>query len=79
MPLLEARLDSIGIDKLALYNLDDDLERSDSIGPYRKSFLYLVTRALEEESNVPLVGMQRGVEPIIRQHKASKGKAVDVR
>ena len=37
--------------------LSDALERADSIGPYRKSLLYLVSRALERWHKTPLLGL----------------------
>ena len=40
-------------------NLNDDLERKDSVGPYGKSLLYLVSRALEDVRNAPLLGLQK--------------------
>jgi len=38
--------------------LDDERERGDTVGPYRKSLLYLVSRALEDSHKTPLLGMQ---------------------
>jgi hypothetical protein len=38
--------------------LSDERERADSVGPYGKSLLYLVSRALEEHHKTPLLGMQ---------------------
>lgn len=37
--------------------LDDERERADSIGPYGKSLLYLVSRALESYHKTPLLGL----------------------
>jgi papain like protease len=52
-------------DKIYLYNLADDLEFDDTVGPdspllpsYSHSLLYLVSRAYEEKTNMPLAGMQ---------------------
>lgn len=39
-------------------NMDDERERADSVGPYGKSLLYLVSRALESRHKTPLLGMQ---------------------
>lgn len=39
--------------------LSDKLERADSVGPYGKSLLYLVSRALEQLHKTPLLGMER--------------------
>lgn len=38
--------------------LSDRRERGDSVGPYGKSLLYLVSRALEQVHKTPLLGMQ---------------------
>jgi hypothetical protein len=37
--------------------LSDELELNDRIGPYGKSLLYLISRALEEEHKMPLLGL----------------------
>jgi len=39
--------------------LSDEREQADSVGPYGKSLLYLVSRALEKYHKMPLLGMQR--------------------
>lgn len=54
------------LDRLAVFVLDDETERRDTVGPaYHKSVLYLVSNALErrlrrpgERNGVPLLGMQ---------------------
>lgn len=38
--------------------LSDDRERSDAVGPYGKSLLYLVSRALEDVHKMPILGME---------------------
>ena len=42
----------------SLYLLSDKLERDDSVGPYGKSLLYLVSNAFEGTRDVPILGMQ---------------------
>jgi len=42
---------------LHLHMLNDERERDDSVGPYQKSLLYLVSRALEDWHKTPLLGM----------------------
>jgi hypothetical protein len=37
--------------------MDDERERADTVGPYGKSLLYLVSRALEARHKTPLLGM----------------------
>lgn len=45
---------------LDIYNLTEQLEKDDSVAKvYRKSLLYLVSRALERQRDKPLLGMQR--------------------
>lgn len=40
-----------------IHVLSDDVERDDSVGPYRKSLLYLVCRALEKWHKTPILGL----------------------
>ena len=48
------------IRRLDLYNLNDELEQDDNVGlAYRKSLLYLVSRAFERTGERPLLGMDR--------------------
>jgi len=44
-----------------LYILSDVGERDDSVGPYGKSLLYLVSNAFEDDRATPLLGMERFV------------------
>lgn len=55
--------------------LRDALELADSVGPYRKSLLYLVSYALEREAAKPLLGMEKhaaklGKMPGLRLHRS---------
>ena len=43
--------------KLAIHVLSDELELDDSVGPYRKSLLYLVSRSLELLHKTPILGL----------------------
>ena len=43
--------------KLFFDLLSDEREQADTVGPYGKSLLYLVSRALEELHKMPLLGM----------------------
>ena len=43
--------------------LDDERERADTVGPYGKSLLYLVSRALETRHKTPLLGMEYAWKP----------------
>ena len=45
---------------IRIYNLTDDLEKDDTVAfAYRKSLLYLISRALERGRDKPLLGMER--------------------
>ena len=48
-----------GVSKLWQYNLIDQREEDDSVGPYRKSLLYFVSNAFEDERKMPLLGMEK--------------------
>lgn len=49
-----------------IYNLVDDLERDDHVAlAYRKSLLYLVSRAFERHADKPILGMQRYSNEVI--------------
>ncbi|MEQ8205264.1 MAG: hypothetical protein RIA65_03740, partial [Woeseia sp.] len=59
-PLLTSRKAAAGIDRMDIYNLSNKLEQDDTVtGVYRKSLLYLVSRAFEEVPHpAPVLGMQ---------------------
>ena len=44
-------------DRFVVHALADARERDDCVGPYRKSLLYLVSRALERRHKTPLLGL----------------------
>ncbi len=44
-------------DDLVIHTLSSQREIDDTVGPYQKSLLYLVSRALEESHKTPLLGM----------------------
>jgi hypothetical protein len=48
-----------GVSKLWQYNLIDQREQDDRVGPYQKSLLYFVSRAFEDDRNMPLLGMEK--------------------
>ena len=43
--------------------MDDEREQADTVGPYGKSLLYLVSRALEARHKTPLLGMEWAWKP----------------
>jgi hypothetical protein len=51
---------------LYIHLLDEERERNDTVGPYRKSLLYLVSRALEDQHKTPLLGMHKCYAPVER-------------
>jgi len=48
----------IGRNAIHLDVLTDERERADAVGPYGKSLLYLVSRALESAHKTPILGME---------------------
>ena len=68
VPAFESPQKILGLsaERFAVELLDDKSERSDSAGPYGKSILYLVSRALEDFHKMPLLGMEREWNPEIR-------------
>ena len=60
LPLLETAGSAFGIDQMKIYSLTDKLELKDTVGKiYRKSLLYMVSRAFEEEKKAEILGMQK--------------------
>lgn len=53
-----------GITKLWQYNLIDQREQDDRVGPYQKSLLYFVSNAFEDEKKMPLLGMGKFEEQV---------------
>ncbi|MDW8123142.1 MAG: C1 family peptidase [Geminicoccaceae bacterium] len=51
--------------RTAIWVLSDDNERRDSVGPYGKSLLYLVSRALERRQRAPLLGLEAAWDPSV--------------
>ncbi|MCP3669608.1 MAG: C1 family peptidase [Gammaproteobacteria bacterium] len=59
-PLVESADAKFGIDALNIYNLNEKLEKGDQVAAvYRKSLLYLVSNAFEEDIGAPILGMQK--------------------
>jgi ParB-like chromosome segregation protein Spo0J len=50
-----------GIDAFATYTMNKSLEQDDTAGPYRKSLLYLVSRAFEPEQPTPIFGLEESI------------------
>jgi len=49
-----------GIERLTVFNLSDQTEQDDKVGPvYHKSLLYLVSESFEDAKATPLAGMHR--------------------
>ncbi len=67
LPAIKSTEKTHGIDNLYIYNLSKKLELDDSVGPYRKSLLYLVSRAFEEKRKTPILGMQKYAEKLTQQ------------
>jgi hypothetical protein len=57
---LQTSPNQFGIKNLSIYNLSEELEKDDTVGGvYRKSLLYLVSKAFEEERPTELLGMKK--------------------
>ncbi len=52
------RAGKLGAGSVHVDIMDDERERADTVGPYGKSLLYLVSRALESRHKTPLLGME---------------------
>jgi len=66
LPLLKASSRKFGIDRLNIYNLDEQSELDDHVAHvYRKSLLYLVSNSFEEDvPEAPLLGMKKYSETL---------------
>lgn len=51
-------LDEGTLEQLTIYNLSEERELEDSVGPYSKSLLYLVSAAFEDEKEAPILGLE---------------------
>lgn len=69
-PYLAESTDSFGIDKMQIFNLTDEREKDDQVGQvYRKSLLYLVSRAFEEQIPEEILGMEKYVEELLGEQE----------
>ena len=50
-----------------IHALSDNREREDTVGPYQKSLLYLVSRALEDMHKMPILGLLKAFDPDCNQ------------
>lgn len=73
------------ISNLAIYNLSDEAEQDDTVVQvYRKSLLYLVSNALEEQPRMPLLGMDAfargklggGVDYVLANPRDAKARSL---
>ncbi len=67
-----------------IHTLSDKNELDDTVGPYRKSLLYLVSRSFEDVHKMPLLGMARNFDPATTQPDAAddswaRDRVADVR
>ncbi len=51
------------LEALHVHVMDDLREQNDTVGPYGKSLLYLVSRALETQHKMPILGMLKMYDP----------------
>lgn len=64
-----------------VHNLSDANELRDSVGPYRKSLLYLVSRSFEDVKKMPILGLDSVFDPALdgRDDRWSPDEAAAVR
>lgn len=67
-PRLGKQHKGVRLPSLDVYALLDALELDDSVGPYRKSLLYLVSHALERTDAKPLLGMEKHAKRLAAQN-----------
>ena len=60
-----------------MYVLSDSGERDDTVGPYGKSLLYLVSNAFEGQRNTPILGMERFVYKGVEGDKSNVDTELD--
>ncbi len=70
-----------GVEKLWQYNLINQREEDDSVGPYRKSLLYFVSNAFEDSKKMPLLGMENFKDEFTQKadhtiHYAGRGASI---
>lgn len=53
----------LGGRRFIIHNLSDQREKDDAVGPYGKSLLYLVSRALETVHKTPILGLANVFDP----------------
>lgn len=69
-PYLVTPPTAFGVDRMQVFNLDDRLELEDTVGGvYRKSLLYLVSRAFEEKLPEAILGMQVHMNGLLQKPK----------
>ncbi len=80
LPYLVTGKSDFGLDKMQVFNLTDRLERDDQVGlVYRKSLLYLVSRAFEEDIPEEILGMKKYTDPLLLEDDIRKlGKKFSV-
>jgi len=68
------------IERYVQFNLNDEVERDDRVGPvYHKSLLYLVSESFEPRHRAPLLGMEAFVRPpkkVLKRMPAADQKQV---
>ncbi|MEW6428081.1 MAG: C1 family peptidase [Thermodesulfobacteriota bacterium] len=64
LPAVEKKM-ILAKNRIVLDIMSDERELADTVGPYGKSLLYLVSRALEEYHKMPLLGMEAAWDPVV--------------
>ncbi len=50
------------VKRFSMFTMSEDAELADNVGPYRKSLLYLVSRACEPRVPTPILGLQENID-----------------
>ncbi len=65
LPYLHTDKEDFGVNSMQIFALKDSLEKDDQVGEvYRKSLLYLVSRAFEEKIPEKILGMEKYAAPL---------------
>lgn len=55
-------ISNAAVKRFSMFTMSEDAELADSVGPYRKSLLYLVSRACEPQVPTPILGLQASID-----------------
>lgn len=59
---LKGPIEAGQVKRFHMFTMSEEAELADSVGPYRKSLLYLVSRACEPQDDTPILGLQAAID-----------------